>query len=522
MTEVVFSSDARRRLIRGMSIPVNAIASAFGPMGRSAIFHCPPASPEIVVDGLSIAREFQHTKSVERQGSRILYESMYDFDRDYGDGNSSLALIIHDIMVQSNMLLEAEFSPVQLVDSLFDSAKLIENRLEELSQPFDDDRHSIPICQTAAGDYIEVARKVDSLVRNLGPDGYVDVKEGYGLETSEMIYPGMTLPAGLVSSELKTSNFADADSYDEPFILLCDEKIEDFGRLVPILEGFARTDKSLVIICRDLVGSALATLIVNVKRAGLKAAAVAVPEVGDRVYEVLEDLAAFTAGTVVSQRLGYCLQSLRPEMLGRADRVEVDSNKCLFICKDLDRRMIDARKQAIRDDLRRVRYLSYDRERLQIRLARLSGGFAELRVGSHSLPERKQHMLRYQKALCALQSAKRSGVLPGAGSICAQIASQLDERARENSIGYKILASALRRPLFQLIESVGIESTPGIRSDATGKSHSIQVFDVRKREYTENCNAEIYDSAEIVRAYIRCAVSIAGTLLKSGVSITRM
>ncbi len=503
-------------------MPVCVIASAFGPMGRSAIFHSPPASPEVVVDGLSIAREFQPTKSVERLGSRLIYESMYDFDRDYGDGNSSLALIIHDIMVKSNTLLDAGFSPVQLVEGLCDAEKLVENKLEIESQPFDDDRHSIPICQTAAGDHVDVARKVDSLVKNLGSDGYIAVKEGYGFETRETIYPGMTLPAGLISSKLKTSNIADAESFDEPFILLCDEKIEDFGRLVPILEGFAKTDKSLVIFCRDLIGSALATLIVNVQKNGLKAAAIAVPEVGEQVYEVLEDIAAFTTGKVVSQRLGYCLQSLRPEMLGKVDRVEVDSNKCVLIRKNPDRRMIDARKQMIRDDIRRVRYLNYDRERLQIRLARLSAGFAELQVGAHSLPERKQHMLRYQKALSALRSAKRSGVLPGAGSICAQIASQLDECAREKTIAYKILASALRRPLSQLIASVGYESKFGFRSDTASESHSKRIFDVRKREFTENCNAEVYDSAEIVGAYIKRAVSITGTLLKTGVSITRL
>ena len=320
------------------------------------------------------------------------------------------------------------------------------------------------------------------------------------------------------------SNIAISDSYDDPFILLCDEKISEFGRLVPILEGFAQSKKSLVIICRELTGSALTTLVLNVRENGLKAAAIAVPEVGERVYEVLEDIAAFTSATVVSQHLGQCLQSLRPEMLGKADRVEVSSNNCVLIRETPDCRMVEARKQMIRQELQRERYLSYDREKLQIRLARLSGGIAELRVGAHSQQQQKQQILRYRKAVHALQSARRSGVLPGAGSVYAHVASRLDSYApsKADKFAFGVLSSALRQPLCQLATSVGFEFTSKLgNGGSVNESRPAQVFDVCERRFTDTGKADIYDSTEIVIASVKRAVSIARTLLKSDVSIVK-
>ena len=176
---------------------MRAIAAAYGPRGRSVIFHSPPAPPEFVFDGVGIARHFQTTSSVERQACKILYEALFDFDRDYGDGSSSLALIIYEIMVKSHALLEAGLSAVQLTEGLCNAESLVESMLQDNNEPFDDERHSIPICLTAASDDLEVAKKIDSFSRSLGRDGHISVKEGYGTETRGTIYPGMTYLRGL-------------------------------------------------------------------------------------------------------------------------------------------------------------------------------------------------------------------------------------------------------------------------------------------------------------------------------------
>ncbi len=510
-------------MIRGLSVPVSAIAAAYGPSGRKPVFHRPPAPPEIVFDGLAIASRFQPAKSLESQAGKILYEALYDFDRDYGDGSSGLALMIYEIMVKSQTLLEAGFAPDRIAENLLCAEKLAETMLASSSQPFDDALHSYPVCLTASCNDAEAAEKIDSLAKKLGNDGHISLKEGYELETRETIFPGMSLPAGLISSDLMTSKIRCSEKYVNPYILLCDEKIDDFGRLVPVLEGFSRTKKSLMIICRDLTGSALATLAANVRKSNLKAGAIAVPEVGNRVYEVLEDIAAFTSATVVSPRLGHCLQSLRPEMLGNADQVEVSFNSCVMIRKSADSRRLEARKQMIRHELQSMRYLSYDREKLQIRLARLSGGIGELRVGAHSQQEQKQKMVRYRKALCALQSAKRFGVVPGAGSICAQVGSELNRHAQGNTdnISFGALSSALHRPLRQLTASVGHQGTGMFNGGFDDQHQAARVFDVRKRDFANLAEAKIYDSAEIVAASVKHAVSVAATLLKSDVSISR-
>jgi len=198
--KITFAPEARQRLIEGISIPVRAIAAAYGPSGRNAIFHRPPSPPEIIADGLAIARSSQPTGPVKRQAGKLLYETLYDFDRDYGDGSSSLALLIHAIMVRSHRLLDAGLSSSHLLNGLFDAEKRIRSMIMRRSQVFDDERHSIHVCRTAASNDFEVAETIDSFSKILGPDGHINVKEGYGLTTHGTIYPGMVLPAGLISS----------------------------------------------------------------------------------------------------------------------------------------------------------------------------------------------------------------------------------------------------------------------------------------------------------------------------------
>ncbi len=526
--EIVFGQDARRRLVEGMSIPVRAIAAAYGPSGRGTVYHGPPAAPEILFDGLSIARELHPNDPVGRQGSKILYETMYDFNRDLGDGCSGLALITHGVLARSLPLVQAGYEPGLLAEALLELAGPIRSGLMTVSEPFEEERHAFALCRSAAGGSRKVAEEIVSLMGRLGPEGQVIVKEGHGIETHHTVYPGMSLAAGQLSPGLRRAESAESDHYDDPHVLLCDETIEDFGRLVPILEGFAKSKKSLVIVGRGVTGSALATLTVNVQKAGLKAAAVKVPEVGERVYEVLEDIAALTGGQVVSQRLGRSLQSLRPEMLGQARRAEVSASKCTFLCDAPDPSRVEARKQSIRAEIRRTRYLSYDKEKLEARLARLSGGVAEVLVGAYSASERKQEVLRYQKALHAYQSARRSSVVPGGGSAYAYLASQFENGRCKGAVGSAdkvaagaMAAAALRQPERQLIRSV--ESDPHLPRLVSGSrsDQPLRVFDVHAGAFASSSRAGVFDSAEIVAEAATRAVSAAATILRSEVSLAR-
>ena len=521
---IAFSFETRRRLIDGISIPVRAIGSAFGPMGRGSLFHRPPAAPQILFDGVSIVREFQPGGSVERQGWEILKETMYDLNRDLGEGASSLALITHGILVKSLPLIHAGYDPNILADSLLDLNREIGARLQTVGVPFSDDAHALAIAKSAADADLDVAHHVIALSRRLGPGGQVLVKEGNGLEVREVVYPGMCLPAGLVSSALGKANHAGPDFYDDPHILLYDEAIEDFGGFTPILEGFSRSRKSLVILARNVTGIALGTLVVNIRNGGLQGAAIAVPEVGDRLFDLLEDIAVLTGGQVVSRRLGMCLQSMKPDMLGRARRVEVHANKCVLVCEAPDRRRLEARKQAIRDEILRVRYLSYDKEKLETRLARLTGGVAEVHVGAHSAPEQKQLVRRYQKSLHALQSAQRSAVVPGGGATYAHLASGIERQSKSGdrkTAAAAMLTWALRVPKSQLIKSVGGGSISLHGAEGNHPQPLQRVFDVCERAYVDSNEAGILDAAEITGEVVKRSVSAAATILRCEASVRK-
>ncbi len=521
---IFFSFEVRRRLIAGLSIPVRAIRSAYGPMARGVLFHRPPAVPQILFDGISIVREFQPRGTVERQGWAMLKETMYDLNRDLGEGASSLALITHGILVKSLPLIHAGYDPNILADRLLDLGHEIEAEIQIVGQPFRYDTHALSIAKSAADADLNVAHHVIALSRHLGPDGQVLVKEGTGLEVRDAVYPGMCLPAGLVSSALGKTGDAGSDCYDHPYILLCDETIEDFGGFTQILEGFSTSRKSLVIFARNFTGTALGTLVVNVQKGGLRAAAIVVPEVGDRIFDLLGDIAVLTGGEVVSERLGTCLQSMRPGMLGRAKRVEVRANQCVMICEAPDRRRLEMRKRAIRDEILRVRYLSYDKEKLETRLARLTGGVAEIHVGAHSTAEQKQVVRRYHKSLYALRSAQRSAVVPGGGATYALLASGIERQPQSGegrAAAAAMLAWALRMPERQLTQSVGRDS--GLLHDAEGSYPQLsqRVFDVCERTYVDPYESGILDAAEVTREVIRRSISAAAIILRCEACVSK-
>ncbi len=453
----------------------------------------------------------------------MLKETMYDLDRDLGDGVSSLGIITHGILVRSLPLIHSGHDPNNLANTLLDLGREIEARLQVIGKSFNHDLHALAIAKSAADADLDIAHHVVALSNRLGPCGQLLVKEGNGTEVRDDVQAGMCLPAGLVSSALSKAYHDGSDCYDNPYILLHDEIIEDFGSFTRILEGFSRNHKSLVIFTKNITGAALGTLILNVHKEGLRGAAIAVPEVGDRLFDQLEDIAVLTGGEVVSERLGTDLRSVKPSMLGRAKRVEIHPNKCLMICEAPDRRRLEARKREIRNEIRRVRYLSYDKEKLEIRLARLTGGVAEVHVGAHSTPEQKQLVRRYQKSVHALRSAQRSAVVPGGGATYTHLASSIERRTKNgDEPAPAVLAWALRVPEDQLIKSVGGDSMRP-HGYARGLPQSPQrVFDVCDRAYVNPAESGILDTTEIIGEVVKRSISLAATILRCEASVSKL
>ena len=514
--------DAQSKIAEGIEFSVRAIRSAFGPRGGSILFHRAPAPPEILCDGLSIARAVIATHPAARAGSLILKEALFELDRASGDGTSTLALIADEIMRGAKTAIRIGHDPGALASALQRGAAMAKAENANHSIKYCQPEHARAIVHTAAMGERQLTDAIARLSEELGADSLITVKEGFGHNITTRTLPGMSLPATHVSELLRGDEPGVADVYNNPSVMLVDQNIEEFGKLAPALEGFSRAGKSLIIFCRGLSGPALATLIVNVRENGLKASAIAVPESGSRVFDMLSDLAVLTGAGIVAKQTGYSLERFRPWMLGRLDRVEIRSNISLLFGAAPDRRKLESQRAELRAQIKRNATLSLDKERLKMRLARLSGGIGEIFVAAPGAPEQKRLITLAHKAVNALAAAQRSGVVAGGGAAYRISATCLaDNRADTDTerAAFQLLARALAVPENTLAASLDpTNGRLGMRTQ-NQNGHPHCVLDLHSAKTVDAFQCGLLDPAELVCEVISRAVSMCTALIRAGVCL---
>ncbi len=521
---ILFAEEARNNLLRGIENPVRAIRSSYGPLGRCTLFHRPPAAPEVLFDGLSITRKFIDTGSATRTGTTILGEALYNLDRQQGDGASTLALVIDEILRRAIKAVAAGHDPGELANALVRSAELAVSVVTDNIRAFSTREHTRGLALTAMMGERILTDILTQVADSLGDIMQIVVREGSGIETTTRILPGMSIDAGAVSPLLRCSGSGRVDVYTNPYVLLVDQHLESLGKLVPILEGFARSDKSLVILARNISGAALSTIIVNTRENNLKLTAIAIPEVSFRVFDVLGDISILTGGDIVSQQTGIGLDSLRPEMLGQLDRLEVYENSALLFGTYPNTEKLHIRRAAIQADIARNVNLSLDKERLELRLARLGGGIGEIHIASRSSADRKRQLILMKKAVNSLKSARHSGVVPGGGVTYRLAACSLIDNATGTGTrvtANRLLAQSLMAPEFALAKSANSGLTALESCVTRPGSRGLRTLDVLSGQLVDVWQHGLLDPAGLIIAVIRQSASVAATLIRTQASIRR-
>jgi chaperonin GroEL len=508
-------------LAQGIQFAAKAIAPSLGPKGRTVLLHRPPAAPTLLTHGYDIAREVAAScHGPEAHGARILKETLFDADRDLGDGTSALALMMSSIVRGAVPLAHAGHDMAQVAGALLELAPELQKRIQSYRVDAAADEVALAVATTAARD-ADIAGRIGSLFLELGSDAVIQVQEGEGREIEADIRPGTTIEAALVSRHLSDDADRIRVHLKDPYILVADEEISDFGSLLPVLEGFATRQKALLIVARDVTGAALQALVRNKTEAGLRVAALKIASVTERGYDALEDLAIATGAELLSDRFGTDLRKMRPQMLGRADEVKVEQNFTTVLGGAAQGDALETRRKEIRLRIARERYLDYDREQLELRLARLSRGFARLHVGGVTAADRSIRLTAARKAVAALQAA-RAGVVPGGGTVHLHLASGLASR-RDGDMprlaACRLAREALRRIPATMIGNAGEDPLAWLGRIEAARNPG-DGLDLEAMALGDMRRAGILDPASILGATIERAFSAAATLLRADLLIS--
>jgi chaperonin GroEL len=483
--------------------------------------HRPPATPALLTHGYDIAREVAAScRGPEAHGARILKETLFEVDRDFGDGTAAVALMMSTIVSGAVTMAHAGLDMLEVADALLELARDLKQRVQPYRVDAPLDQFALAVAGTAARDP-DIARRIGSLFLELGEDAVIQVHEGEGREIDVDTRPGTTVEGVVVSRMLSDESDRIQVRLKDPYILVADEEISDFGSLLPVLEGFATKQKALLIVARDVTGAALQALVRNKVEAGLRVAALKIANVAERGYDALEDLAIATGAELVSDRFGTDLRKMRPHMLGRADEAKVEQNFTTVIGGAARIDALETRRKEIRLRIARQRYLSYDREQLELRLARLSRGFARVHVGGVTAADRSVRLTAARKAVAALEAA-RAGVVPGGGTVALRLASGLVPGAgggMTRLAACRLAREALREIPATMIANAGEDPAIWL-GRIEGAPKPGDGLDLDRMALGDLRRTGILDPAAILGGAIERAFSAAATLLRADLLIS--
>jgi len=518
---IKFKEDARQKILKGVRTLASAVKVTLGPKGRNVIIDSKFGSPKITKDGVTVAKEIELEDKHENMGAQMVKEVASKTADMAGDGTTTATVLAEAIYSEGLRNVTAGANPMEIKRGIELAVATVVDELKKLSKPIKDSKEIVQVATISANGDAEIGAIIAKAMEKVGKDGTITVEEAKGFETTLDVVEGMSFDRGYVSAYFVTNAETLTCEYENAYVLIYEKKISSMKEFLPVLQMVAESGKPLFIISEDMEGEALATLVVNRLRAGLKVVAVKAPGFGDRRKAMLEDIAILTGGQCISEELGIPLEKVTLEMLGRVKKV---------IVKKDDTTLIDGAgtKQAIQDRIallkRQIKEATsdYDREKLQERLAKLSGGVGVIRVGAATEVEMKEKKDRVDDAKEATKAAVEEGIVPGGGVALIRCLPALDKLIAAHTgdfrIGVEIIARSLAYPLRQIAENAGKEGSIVVQKVASQSAY--EGYDAREDVYVNMFDHGIVDPTKVVRCAIQYAASIAGLLLTTEAIIT--
>lgn len=511
---IIYNEDARRALEKGIDLLAEAVAVTIGPKGRNVVLEKKFGAPQIVNDGVTIAKEIELEDHIENTGVSLIRQAASKTNDVAGDGTTTATVLAHAIVKEGLRNVAAGANPIAIKRGIDKASDFLVGRIEELASPVENSEAIAQVGSISAGNDKEVGEMISKAMDKVGKEGVISLEEGKSMETELEITEGMRFEKGYTSPYFATDTERMEAVLDEPYILITDKKITLVQDLVPVLEQVARQGKPLMIIAEDIEKEALATLVINRLRGVLNVAAVKAPGFGDRRKQMLEDIAILTGGQLITEDAGLKLESATIDMLGTARRINVTKDDTTIVA-DGNEAAVTTRCDQIRRQIEESDS-SYDQEKLQERLAKLSGGVAVIKVGAATETEMKDRKLRLEDAINATKAAVEEGIVPGGGTTLAHLAPELEAWANETLTaeqltGALIVARALTAPLKRIAENAG-QNGAVIAERVKEKDFNIG-FNAATNEYVDMLAAGIVDPAKVTRSATQNAASIAGMVL---------
>ncbi|MBL4766646.1 MAG: chaperonin GroEL [Rhodobacteraceae bacterium] len=512
--EVRFDTDARNRMLRGVNILADAVKVTLGPKGRNVILDKSFGAPRITKDGVTVAKEIELEDKFENMGAQMVKEVAQRTNDEAGDGTTTATVLAQAIVSEGLKRVAAGMNPMDLKRGIDIATAKVVSAVKEASREVKDSDEVAQVGTISANGETEIGRQIADAMQKVGNEGVITVEENKGLETETEVVEGMQFDRGYLSPYFVTNADKMTAELEDCLILLHEKKLSSLQPMVPLLESVIQSTKPLLIISEDVEGEALATLVVNKLRGGLKIAAVKAPGFGDRRKAMLQDLAILTGGQVISEDLGMKLESVTMDMLGSAKKIMITKDETTIIDGNGEKAEIEARVAQIRQQVEETTS-DYDREKLQERVAKLAGGVAVIRVGGMTETEVKERKDRVDDALNATRAAVQEGVVVGGGVALVQAGKQLIGLKGENddqTAGIAIIQKAIEAPLRQIAENAGVDGA--VVAAKIRESDDVTFgFNAQTETYGDLFADGVLDPAKVVRTALEDAASIAGLLI---------
>ena len=511
--QLFFDTDARDRLKKGVDALADAVKVTLGPKGRNVILDKKFGAPTITKDGVSVAKEIELSEPIENMGAQLVKEVASKTADQAGDGTTTATVLAQAIFGVGIKNVAAGANPMDLKRGIDKAVAAVVAELKANSKPISTSKEIAQVATVSANNDEEIGKMIADAMDKVGKDGVITVEEAKGTETDVKTVEGMQFDRGYLSPYFVTNTEKMEVELDHPYILIYDKKISSMKELLPVLEPVAQSGKPLLIIAEDVDGEALATLVVNKIRGALKVAAVNAPGFGDRRKAMLEDIAILTGGTVISEERGFKLENATPDMLGRAEKINIDKDNTTLVNGAGDKGAIKGRIAEIKAQIEKTTS-DYDREKLQERLAKLSGGVAILYIGAATEVEMKEKKDRVDDALHATRAAVQEGVVVGGGVALIRAASALDKLKGDNEdqdTGINIIRVAIEAPLRTIVSNAGGEPSVVVNKIRDNKGNF--GYNARTDKYEDLIKAGVIDPTKVTRLALENAASIAALLL---------